>query len=251
MFKPVLTSSKYLAPLALTVAMVPWALALAAVPPQSQSPTPDPTRAAVMQHHFAAIARVHEAVIRGDLAGARARGSELGSMATPTGLGSQAEEFVSRIRQAARLAGTAPDLREAAASTVTMLQQCGDCHRSVGTYPAPKPIARPDVGGIVGHMLAHLDAADDLLEGLVVPSDTKWRSGAEKLQRAALHANAFPRDPGLTRDVRAAEMAVHALAERAREATTSRTRGVVYADLLTTCATCHSLHPRVWGPTTR
>jgi mono/diheme cytochrome c family protein len=223
---------------------------IGADPAQSQSPAADRWRAAVMQHHFVAISTVHEAVIRGDLRGVLPPAAALAAMRTPTGLPIDAEPYAERIRAASRRAGTAPNLRTAAAATVTMLQQCAACHRAAGIYPAPVATRRPDIGGIVGHMLGHLEAVDELLLGLVVPSDSLWESGADRLRTATLNPREWPRDPKLTTEARQADAAVHALADRAKAATTADARAAVYVDLLTTCASCHSLHRGSWGPRT-
>jgi mono/diheme cytochrome c family protein len=220
----------------------------AAGPDQNQSPPADPWRAAVMQHHFVEISRVHDAVIRGDLRAALPPAAELAAMRMPAGLPETVEPVVGILRQAGRLAGTAPNLRTAAAATVAMLQQCATCHQMVGIYPAPIPPKRPDVGGIVGHMLDHLKAADDLLQGLIIPSDSLWQSGAARLRTATLSPDDWPPDPKLTAEARKADAAVHALSDRARAARTKNERGAVYAELLTTCASCHSLHRGIWGP---
>ena len=217
----------------------------------SQSPPADPARAATMQHHFVEVARVHEAVIRGDLRGALPPAAALAAMQTPTNLPIDAEPFVARLRQAGRAAGTAANLRTAAAATVTMIQQCAACHQAVGTYPAPIAMKRPDAVGVVGHMLDHLRAVDNLLEGLVVPSDSLWSAGIQRLRTATLRPDEWPRDPKLTAEARKADAAIHALADKGIAATTSNQRGGVYAELLTTCASCHSLHPGIWGPRTR
>jgi hypothetical protein len=118
----------------------------------------------------------------------------------------------------------------------------------VGIYPAPIPSRRPDVGGVVGHMLDHLRAADELLQGLVVPSESLWRSGAARLRTATLDPRDWPPDAKLSANAREADAAIHALADRAERATTKNQRGAVYTELLVTCASCHSLHPGVWGP---
>jgi cytochrome c553 len=204
-----------------------------------------------MQHHFVDIGRVHEAVIRGDLPGVHASAAALATMPVPNEPPVDPRLFVGTIRQAGRLASTASNLRTAAASTVTMLRQCADCHRAAGVYPTPRTLRRPDVGGIVGHMLDHQRAADELLEGLVIPSDAMWLAGVERLRTAALHPSDWPRDRALTPEVRAAERTVHALVDRGRAATSSNARAAVYADLITTCASCHSLHPGIWGPRSR
>ena len=226
--------------------------ALVAAPvQQQQSPPSDPYRAAAMQHHFVDVARVHEAVIRGDLRGALPPAALLSAMATPAGLPIDAEPFVSALRQAAKLVTTAPSLRAAASGTVAMLQQCAGCHRAVGVYPAPRAMKRPDVGGVTGHMLQHLQAADELLEGLVIPSASLWQAGADRLATASVHPSDWPRNSKVTPEMQKIESSVHALADKAKVAQTAAARGAVYADLLTACASCHGAYARGVGPRTR
>jgi hypothetical protein len=99
-------------------------------------------------------------------------------------------------------------------------------------------------------MLEHQRAADELLQGLLIPSEARWRSGAERLRTAELLRSDLPADPKLTPEIRKAETAVHALANRAAAATATSERAAVYVDLATTCARCHSLHRQIWGPKT-
>jgi hypothetical protein len=97
-------------------------------------------------------------------------------------------------------------------------------------------------------MLEHQRAVDELLQGLVVPSASQWSRGAERLRTAPLSPADLPADSGLAGSVRRADERVHQIAARAANATTPPARSGVYADLLTTCADCHSLHQRIWGP---
>jgi mono/diheme cytochrome c family protein len=214
----------------------------------AQSPPSMLERVSAMRYHFTDVSRVHDAVIRGDLAGARAAATELAYMAVPPGTITVGVPFVIAISEAARRVLDAGELRAAAVQASEMLRRCGDCHQAIGVVPAPAPLTRPNVGGIVGHMLEHERAVSGLLHGLLIPSASEWRAGAERLRTAPLRASELPRDPGLTRDIAAAEERVHGLAERADAATTPVDRGAVYADLLTTCAQCHGLHRKVWGP---
>ena len=43
-------------------------------------------------------------------------------------------------------------------------------------------LARRDVGGIVGQMRDHQLAVDDMLFGLMIPSASYWRQGADRLR---------------------------------------------------------------------
>ena len=129
-----------------------------------------------------------------------------------------------------------------------MLVQCGRCHEAVGVRPGPSSQQRPEVGGIVGHMLDHQRAVDALLQGLVIPSASRWQEGAGMLAVAELRGRDLPSERNYTRDILAAESAVHVLADRAARASTPQERAATYVEVLTTCAKCHGLHRRIWGP---
>jgi hypothetical protein len=159
-----------------------------------------------------------------------------------------AAPFVEEIRQSARRAGTAPNLRSAAASMTTLLEQCAGCHRAVGIFPSPASPRRADVSSVVGHMVEHQRAADDLLQGLMMPSASRWIEAADRLETATLKPSEWPQDRKLTVQARQADTTIHALAAATRTAVTSRERANVYVDLVTTCASCHSLHGGIWGP---
>ena len=100
----------------------------------------------------------------------------------------------------------------------------------------------------MGHMLEHQRATDEMLEGLFIPSEAQWLRGATRFSGAPLRPQSLPRDPKLTTEIRKAEERAHQLAGRAIKATAWKDRGDIYAQMLTTCASCHSLHGFVWGP---
>jgi cytochrome c553 len=215
-----------------------------------QSVPSTPTRLQEMQHHFLQATLVYEAVIRGDLAATRQPAAELAALPMPAGLPTAARPFVDNINLAGRRALEAPTLDLVAVAAAALLAQCGACHSAVGVVPTPVSREYPDVGGLVGHMLEHQRAADELLQGLVIPSDGLWRQGAERLRAAPLSRSDLPDDPELTAEIREAEVAVHALADRATSADSITGRASLYLDLTTTCARCHELHRQIWGPNT-
>jgi cytochrome c553 len=230
-----------------------WAALIVLVAPalaagQAQSPPSVPQRMTEMQHHFSQITRLHEALIRGDIKGLLAPAAELATTDPPAGFPEKAAPYVEAIRESARRAGTAPNLRVAATETVTLANLCADCHRAVGIYPSPASPRRRDLPTVVGHMIDHQRAADDLLQGLVMPSASRWQEAADRLQTASLRSSEWPANLKLTDEARRADIAVHALADRARKATTTSTRTSVYVDLVTTCAGCHSLGRGAYGP---
>jgi hypothetical protein len=219
------------------------------VAPPARSIASMPERLTEMRHHFVEVTVAHEALIRGDLAAARESARELSVLPIPPRVPASAGPYVALIRDAGRRTMTAPSLAAAAVEVSTMLSLCGDCHRSVGISPVPTPTApKPDVGGIVGHMLEHQRAADDLLRGLVIPSTSEWTRGAGRLAAAPLHNEDLLPDRRMTGDIRQAESRVHALADRAKNAGNANERAALYGELLGNCAQCHGLHRLVWGP---
>lgn len=219
--------------------------------PPAQSVKPQvsiPQRLAEMRHHFSEVIDVHEAVIRGDLRSVRPLALTLATMPVPKEMPAAAWPLMADIHRAGRLAADATSLAAAARATVSLASACGSCHRKVGVFPAASRSVGHDVGGVVGHMLDHQRATDLMLIALIVPSDSEWQSGAERLRVATLLPTKFPSDPKLTREIRALDLRVHAMADHAIDAETPGARVQVYTDLITTCSQCHSLHSRVWGP---
>ena len=221
-------------------------LGFVATPEQVRS---TPEGLAQMEHHFSQVTLIHEAVIRGDIRAVRDPAALLAAeVEVPRDVAASTAPYVAAIRVAAKRAIDAPDLASAAAAAASMLLSCGDCHRAAGTMPVPETPKRPDVGGLVGHMLEHQRAVDEMLEGLFIPSETQWLRGATRFVGAPLRPQSLPRDQKLTPEVRKAEQHAHQLAERAITAKAWKDRGDVYAQMLTTCGSCHSLHGVVWGP---
>jgi hypothetical protein len=221
-------------------------------PPDPQAVKADAGRQAHMQAHFSQAMAAHEAVIRGDLLAVTAPALWLANHDAPSALPAGSAPFVAQMKRAARRTAGTSSVLEAALGTADMLKTCGDCHRAVGTMPAPLAHApAPDVAGMVGHMLAHQQALDQMLQGLIVPSSASWRSGAEALRTAPLHTSELPDDPKLTASIAASEKRIHELARQAGQAENSGARAVFYGQILARCADCHTLHRDIWGPTRR
>ena len=208
----------------------------------------DPARAALMKAHYHDAIAVQDAVIRGDIPAAAKAATSLAAAPAPAGLPAAATPYGPALTAAAGRAAAATTVKSAADAVASMFSTCGACHASAGVRPALPVPFRDDVGGVVGHMLAHQRAIDRLQQGLILPSDALWRQGAEGLKGSPLKRAELPRDNVLTRDVTAAEAHVHRMAEEAIATTQPAMRARQYAQLLTTCAECHSAHRKVWGP---
>jgi cytochrome c553 len=224
------------------------------VPPASapQRPlTSDGDRAAFMRHHFGEVMAVHYALVAGDLEEARKHARVLADSPDPQNLPPAAGPYVTVLHRAAGRAASADELDDVASASAAMLAACGDCHRAVGVMPAMPPTAGTEVGGLVGHMLEHQRAVDLMVQGLTVPSATAWREGTRLLLSAPLRKGDLPRDSRLTHEVVELEERIHELADRGGRADDQRSRIYVYSELTQSCAACHGLHAKIWGPRAR
>lgn len=231
--------------LAMTAAFAPATIGRAA-----RQDAPASKTALDMSAHFAEVGAVHEAVIRGDLAGAKAAAAALAAREF-TGLPEKTATHRQAMKALAERVASATDVAMAAAGTAAMLGACGECHRTAGVLPAPALPQRPVVGQAVGHMLDHQRAADHLMQGLVIPSSTLWNQGAQGLRVAPLSRGQLPKDPRLTAEVAAGEQRVHALGDEAAGTSEPQARAAIYGKVISTCASCHSLHSNIWGPSKR
>ena len=232
----------------LAITLVLFVVTAASARAQTQSPPTIPQRATEMQQHFGQITRLHEGLIRGDLKGLVAPAAELAATDPPAGFPEKGAPYFDAIRQLALRAGSAPNLRSAATEMVVLTGQCAACHQAVGIFPSPASPRRPDLPKVVGHMVEHQRAADDMLQGLIIPSASRWQEAADRLESLTLKPEEWPSNRKLTEQARKADVAVHALANRARAASTLPERRNVYVDFVTTCASCHSLGGGAWGP---
>ncbi len=236
-------------------ASLPLALLLvsASAPRAQTKPTTGTAPAAAnasaphMPPHYADAVHVRDAVVRGDLSAARAAAGRLG-LHPEAGLPDKAAPYATAMNAAALRVGQAVDAAAAAAPAAAMLGTCGECHRALSVLPAIAAQPIPAVGETVGHMLNHRRASDQLMEGLVMPSSTAWNDGAQALRTMPITRGKLPKDPKLTPEVMAGEQRLHQLADRAAAATATPDREAVYGEMLATCASCHALHPNVWGP---
>jgi hypothetical protein len=215
---------------------------------ESQTVRFDPERAEYMRAHFGKAIVVRAAVIRGDLPAVASAARALSDEESPASLPSGSERHVAALRDASRQAAGATSVAAAAYSTAFMLNACGDCHRAVGTMPAMPLTPRPKLGGVVGHMLAHQQAADQLLQGLMTPSTSLWQAGAKGFAAAPLHPRDLPVSAEVRREMASAEERIHRIATDAFQATDSLARASFYGQILTGCADCHKRHATLWGP---
>jgi hypothetical protein len=201
-----------------------------------------------MRAHYGRALDVHAAVIRGDLRATSEAAAWLADNAGLSPLPSGGQPFVDTIRTGARKVAGSKDLAMAAAATSTMLAACGGCHQAAKVMPAA-PVREPaKVGGIVGSMVQHQRAAEQMLQGLVVPSASMWRDGARGFKDAEFHPKDLPVNTSARRQMVATEKRLQQLAADAIEIGDADARARTYGAILAACADCHRQHPKIWGP---
>ena len=215
--------------------------AMAPSAPQAGSPAQGAAVAEAMRGHFDRALEVHGAVIRGDVmaAGTHAdalaaqleRGPKAGS---PTAFGA--------LLEAAHAVRSAPDVLAAAQATAAMLGACGRCHRVSRVTPQFPAVPRIEPRDLAGKMQAHKAAADQLLLGLMIPSDVAWQTGALALATAPMLGSDLPLDATLQPRLAATEGQLRRLAVEAGQVTDPRRREAFYAQFLAACADCHRAH---------
>jgi cytochrome c553 len=200
---------------------------------------PAPDRATEMRGHFDHALAIHAAVIRGDLPAVKPQAQALAGIdpsTMPPGPATQ----IGAVRSAAGDVAKAGTVLEAARSAAVMLTACGQCHRATGARPTLPAGSRPSGAGLTGHMQQHQEAANQLLLGLLEPSEDRWRAGALALAAAPLHPKELPVDSALRRQIAPTEDRVHRLATEAVQATDPIARTDYYGQILAGCADCHT-----------
>ncbi len=152
------------------------------------------------------------------------------------------KEFITAVN----LAATSPDLPSLAQSYGAMLQACGECHRSTGVrvevaLPAP---AAPD-SPTVARMAVHGQASQAMVMALVAADEPAFVQAAAILREASLVPDGL--DPSGTLPPMAIETGVR-LGDLAAQAGSAEGRhGELMGEILSTCASCHSLAGRGGG----
>lgn len=224
-------------------------------PPAEQTAKPvEPAQPAVdivkdMHDHLGRVATIQQAVVRGDLEAVTEPATWIvNHVEAPVPAGT--ETYAPDIKKTAGMAAAAKDITSAATATAQLVAACGACHKaSKAAINWPMP-AKPTAGGmgVAAHMLEHQWALDLMHQGLALPSDEAWKIGVEALKASPLSAKELPRDEKLTKEIVSYEAKVHTLAAKALAAPDLGSKVAVYSETLASCAGCHGLHGKMWGP---
>ena len=192
-----------------------------------------------MRDHFAAATDLQRAVITGRLSKARELAKWLAThpMGEPDGWAPYLEE----MRYAARQIESAPDVPAAGGQLGRLGRACSACHEAQHAKLSFTASAPPPAGNTLeAQMRRHRWAAERMWEGVIAPSEARWRAGARVLAMTPLDVR---RTAHAKPNVEVVELAerLRDAGRRAGELRDHDARAVFYGEMMATCAGCHSI----------
>lgn len=214
--------------------------------PEPVTPEPEPEPVAEpdappasdrMQQHFTDVQLARDAVIQGDLDAVRPPLERIAAAEYGFDLPSDWLQWVEEMQQSAGGFANSADLRTAATAVASLTESCADCHRTTLGGPAiaeeTEPVHPED---LVGWMNTHAWGAEQLWLGLTAPSHEAWARGAA----AIIGDESAADEEGLNEALAPQLEAIQALGVDAREAGQAAAQAAVYAEILSSCADCHT-----------
>jgi cytochrome c553 len=192
-----------------------------------------------MKDHAILGVTMRDAVTRGDLEAARRAANALAELPIESGLSSSRRGRLDAMILAAQHARAAQDMRDAARSLSALAETCGACHTAFGGPRTVSTAAPTDEPDLKTHMLRHQWGAARLWEGLAVPSDEAWKSGAQVLSDAPFPAERLTPGKSPVPAIGKLTKSVHDLGRKAVTLEDSSARVELYGELMATCASCH------------
>lgn len=221
--------------------------AAAAPPAPAPAPAPEPPAPTLAQHmhtNFRLATNARDALVDGDLAGAKDWAQGLLAEDQYTSLPADWRPWIERLRQSAEAVTVAGGVEDTAVAIAQVGLACGSCHWRAGRGPTLAPdatVGHPEPGApdLETRMQRHRIASDELWYGLIQPSEALWRSGSITFTRAEIAAPLNVGEPvpeWLGEHVEG----MRVQAEDARMAATHEARAERYGEILATCANCHA-----------
>jgi mono/diheme cytochrome c family protein len=229
------------------VTAAPVVCALAAAPARPAAPQSPAHTSGIVDR----VRALERAAIHGDLGAAREAATWLAEHATPSPLPDGTRPLVRRLTETTSAVARATDVAGTVTATADLVASCGSCHDAARVAPAFPRAAPSAFDSIAGHMVGHQDAADLMLEGLIVPSRAAWTRGAGQLREVPLKPGDFPVSDRIGALMSEVETRLHAQADDAAKASDAPGRTRAYRSVLTTCAECHTRHTTLWDPRPR
>ena len=208
-------------------------------PTAASSETSEAAVRASMHGHDKHGDAMRDAMARGDLDGAKGEANVLAELRVAGPTSGLFRHLLDAMKDAAAQASGASDLKRASHDVGIVAKTCGDCHQVFGRPGMIVGQPAAPACGVRASMQRHQWAAEQLWEGLVVPSDDAWSAGALALADTPLAPEALT--PGKSPVPRVGELAqtVHDLGHRAGAVERVDVRADLYGQMLATCADCH------------
>jgi mono/diheme cytochrome c family protein len=218
-----------------------------AKPAEPAAPSVDVSKQ--MHDNLARVTVMHEAVLRGDIEAAVEPARWIADNQPTAGLPAGTETVLANMKKQAAVVAESKDFKNAATATAMVVSYCGTCHTAAKYTPViPEPAKALTEPPLAAHMMEHQWATELLYQGLVIPSEERWKKGLAAMATAPLAEKDLPKDSKLTKDVVALEKKVHDLAAKATKAADLGTKVAFYGEYIGSCAGCHELNGKVWGP---
>lgn len=199
------------------------------------------TRVMEMHDSYITLLSARDAAVYGEVDVAREQLTELATQPMPEGVSSiWAPEVLELHVRAGR--GARAELPEGVTQGIAhTAQSCGSCHTATGQSPElagqmdpPSPDTPSEL------MRRHAWAAQQLWDGLIIPSEERWAQGGIVLATSKLEPNTLFQDEYLA-EVGAER--VHGLQEATKSIVAAKgweERAEAYGELLNSCSSCHS-----------
>lgn len=194
-----------------------------------------------MEGHFEQITQIQGALVAGNLPTARSHAEVLAHGLTNRTHPAGWEQDLAVVRRSAWRVVRAQSLAQAAEGVARAAGACGNCHLANRVEVVSVDPEGPDKTSapLGDFMLRHRWATEQLWSGLIGPSESAWRAGANLLAEMGL----FPSDPNvsITPEMRALADELSNLEHEALGISSHEARVAYYGELLGACARCHRL----------
>lgn len=203
-----------------------------------EEPPPGSPKEKLMRGHFKEAEQIRAALIRGKVAATAAPADALTNL-DALSKNEQKSAPAKAMQTAAKSIRQSVDVPGAAAAFADLGVACGKCHRK-GAGPKLQTGEPPKAdSSLKSRMQQHAWATERLWEGLYVPSDAAWKTGAELLLKNATFPEEVLKKNGV--HARSSAEQLKQLIDKAGEQKAPEDRAKLYASLLATCAACHAV----------
>jgi cytochrome c553 len=203
-----------------------------------------------MHDRFATLTAARDAVIRGDLEGAKREARWLTDLGAETDLPKTWRPYLANLNESSQLLAGSADLAAASKGVANAALACAECHAATGGGPSTdgQEGIPPQKWAPGQNMPLHRWAVDWMWVGLLTSDTQAWTRGASELDDQPL----VPKFDGVADGgARELEQLVYVLAGKALTTTDPTDRAALLGDLVATCAQCHAKTRPLPAPATR